>query len=200
MGGGEGRRRSVWLWGWSTFSQFHAHACTSIFFFSDTPLPVLVFVLFSSKFRFSSCFGPKETTFLTVKLGDEVDGVLDGSDRCGFLLGDFRVELFLDGHDELNSVQRVGTQVIDEGCGRDDLVGLDAELFDDDALDLLLELCAHEECRVGTDGGRPGDEGRGGGGECGGRRDEGKGKKRLEHHGCLFVNVCELLVERFVRK
>eukprot|EP00529_Nitzschia_sp_RCC80_P035389 CAMPEP_0113453538 /NCGR_PEP_ID=MMETSP0014_2-20120614/7406_1 /TAXON_ID=2857 /ORGANISM="Nitzschia sp." /LENGTH=180 /DNA_ID=CAMNT_0000344929 /DNA_START=100 /DNA_END=638 /DNA_ORIENTATION=+ /assembly_acc=CAM_ASM_000159 len=163
VGGCGGGRHSV------NSTHMHAHP----FPFSDTPFPVLVFVLFSSKFRFSSCFGPKETTFLTVKLGDEVDGVLDGSDRCGFLLGDFRVELFLDGHDELNSVQRVGTQVIDEGCGRDDLVGLDAELFDDDALDLLLELCAHEECRVGTDGGRPGDEGRGGGGECGGRRDEG---------------------------
>src|SRR5437016_1057837 len=47
-------------------------------------------------------------------------------------------ELFFERHDELDSVERIGSQIFHERCFGRDLVGVDSELFDDDCFDPLL--------------------------------------------------------------
>jgi hypothetical protein len=69
-----------------------------------------------------------------------VDGVLDGLDVLGLLVGNLDLELLLHGHHQLDDVERVGAEVLDEAGGGLDLVLGDAELLGDDALDLLLHV------------------------------------------------------------
>src|SRR3989442_15956325 len=47
-------------------------------------------------------------------LFDVVDGVPDGDDLLGVLVGNLEVELFLEGHHQLDGVQRIGPQILDE--------------------------------------------------------------------------------------
>ena len=71
-------------------------------------------------------------------LVDVVDGVLDGPDLLGVLVGDLGPELLLEAHDELDEVQGVGVEVVDErGLGLD-LLLVDAELLDDDLLQPIV--------------------------------------------------------------
>jgi len=98
---------------------------------------------------------------------------LDGGDVGGFLLRDLTVELLLDGHDQLNGVKGVGTEVIDESGRVGDGVSVDAELGNNDLLDLILNT---EESHAGA-----GDEGRAGRGEGRGASDE-KGSNNLTEH------------------
>ncbi len=65
------------------------------------------------------------------------DRVADRLDLLGFLVGNVDVELGLERHDQLDLVERVGTQIVgDRRFGRD--FGLvDAELLDDDLLDFI---------------------------------------------------------------
>ena len=63
--------------------------------------------------------------------------VLDGDDLLGVFIGDFELalalaELFLEGHDQLDEVQRVGVQVFHERCVGNDLVFFNAKLLDSD--------------------------------------------------------------------
>jgi len=117
-----------------------------------------------------------------LKLRDEVNDLLDGGDVGSLFLGDFAVELLLDGHDELNGVEGVGTKVIDEGGARDDLVGVDAKLRDDDLLNLVLDA---EKGRAR--GGNPlSDEG-GVGGEGGGAGEKKGNDSGSEHHFYYFI-------------
>src|SRR5262245_52389866 len=83
------------------------------------------------------------TTRLLVLL-DVADGVADGRDLLRVLVGNLEVELLLEGHYQLDRVQRVGAQVLDELRVRVDLVLLDAELLDDDLLHPLLDRLCHE--------------------------------------------------------
>ena len=45
---------------------------------------------------------------------DVLDGVADGDDLLGVLVRDLDVELLLEGHHQLDRVERVGAQVLDE--------------------------------------------------------------------------------------
>ena len=54
--------------------------------------------------------------------------LLDGANVGRLLLGNLAVEFLFNGHDELDRVQGVGTEVIDKGGRVDDLVGIDTEL------------------------------------------------------------------------
>jgi hypothetical protein len=51
---------------------------------------------------------------LAAALVDVFDGVADGADALGVLVGDLGSELLLEAHDELDQVERVGVQVVDE--------------------------------------------------------------------------------------
>ena len=64
------------------------------------------------------------------------DGGADGVDSAGFLIGNLDAEDLLEFHQELDGVQGVGTQVVGEAGGLGDLGFLNAELVDDDVLDL----------------------------------------------------------------
>ena len=81
----------------------------------------------------------------------------------------------LDGHDQLNSVKGISTKVINERGLRNNLVGIDSELLDDDILHLSFELGAHEKSGIGASHERRGR------GESGGAGDKGKGDDGLEH-------------------
>src|SRR3954454_9585208 len=64
-------------------------------------------------------------------------------DRAGLLgrgVGDLHAELFLEDHDQLNDVEAVGDKIVDEARVLGDLVGLDAEMFDDDLFDAIGSL------------------------------------------------------------
>jgi hypothetical protein len=114
-----------------------------------------------------------------LKLGDEVNGVLDSGDRGGFLFWDFSVEFLLNSHDELNSVEGVGTEVIDERGSSNNLVGINTELLDNDTLDLGLKFSRHKEGSGGSGGA---EEGRGRR-EGAGAGNKSEGEEGLEHGG-----------------
>src|SRR4051812_14119935 len=65
---------------------------------------------------------------------DIVDGVADRPDLLGGIVRNLDAELLLEGHDELDDVEAVGTQIVDEARFLGHLVGFDAEMLDDDFL------------------------------------------------------------------
>src|SRR6266508_7002367 len=69
---------------------------------------------------------------------DVFRGVADGLDLLGFLVGDLHPELFLEAHDELHEVERVGVQIFHEGRFRLDIALVDPELLDYDLLEPLV--------------------------------------------------------------
>src|SRR5450755_1715588 len=69
--------------------------------------------------------------------------VLDLLDLLGVLVRDLDAEGLLEGHDELDGVERIRAEVVHErGLGLH-LVRLDAELLHDDALDLFFNRIRH---------------------------------------------------------
>src|SRR3546814_4852417 len=70
---------------------------------------------------------------------DVVDRLLHRSDLLGFLVGDLALEFFFERHHQFDGVERVGTEVVDEGSAVADLFFLDAQLFDDDFLDAFFD-------------------------------------------------------------
>src|SRR5690348_12457053 len=70
---------------------------------------------------------------------DVIHRLLHGGDLLGFLVRDLGLELFLEGHDQLNGIERIGAQIVHEGSVRGDVLFLDAKLFDDDLLDALFD-------------------------------------------------------------
>src|SRR5690348_5758744 len=94
-------------------------------------------------FRFNGSKRPGETprmraSGLYVGL-DVIHRLLHGGDLLGFLVRDLGLELFLEGHDQLNGIERIGAQIVHEGSVRGDVLFLDAKLFDDDLLDALFD-------------------------------------------------------------
>ena len=57
----------------------------------------------------------------------------------GFFVGDFDGEFFFESHDEFDGVEGVGAEVFDEAGGEDDLLGVDAQLVDDDVTDFIID-------------------------------------------------------------
>src|SRR5262245_54210790 len=80
---------------------------------------------------------------------EELDGVADGQDVLGRVIGDLAAELLLEGHHELDRVQTVGAQVVDEAGVLGDLVGLHAQMLHDNLLHALSDI-AHRlpSCRL----------------------------------------------------
>src|SRR5688572_2743580 len=70
---------------------------------------------------------------------DVVDGFLDARDLFRGLVRNLDSELLLECHDQLNGVERVSSEVVDEGrFGRHFLL-VHPELFHDDALHLVCD-------------------------------------------------------------
>ena len=51
------------------------------------------------------------------------------------IVGNLDAELFLEGHHELDRIKAVGSQIVDEACALDDLVGVDAKVLDHNVFD-----------------------------------------------------------------
>ena len=64
--------------------------------------------------------------------------VTDGLKFFRVFVRDFDGKHFLEGHDELDGVERIGTEILDERRAGRDLLRVDAELLDDDVFDFLL--------------------------------------------------------------
>src|SRR3954468_22481175 len=68
---------------------------------------------------------------------DVVDCLAHVADLLGLLVRDLDPELLLEGHHQLHDVQGVGAQILGEARIQGNLFLVDAELLDDDALDLI---------------------------------------------------------------
>src|SRR3954471_13874921 len=68
---------------------------------------------------------------------DVLDGFLDARDLLGVLVRDLDPELLLEGHHELDGVERIGAQIVDERGVRRHFLFIDPELLHDDALHLV---------------------------------------------------------------
>src|SRR6476646_8435057 len=66
---------------------------------------------------------------LVAAFGDVVDGLLDGGYFFCVFVRDLDLELFLEGHDEFDRIERIGPEVVNERGGARDLFGLDAQLL-----------------------------------------------------------------------
>src|SRR5262245_36695806 len=64
-------------------------------------------------------------------------------DLLGVFVADLDLERLLERHDQLDGVERIGAQVVHEGGLDGHLLRVDPELFDDDALDLVLDALRH---------------------------------------------------------
>ena len=71
------------------------------------------------------------------------DCIADRLQLLGILIGNFNAELFLEGHDELDGIQRVRAEILYEQCFRRDLFGLHTQLVDDDFLHLCFGVVRH---------------------------------------------------------
>ena len=58
----------------------------------------------------------------------------------GGIVGNLAAELLLERHDQLDGVEAVGAEIVDEAGVVGDLVGLDAEMLDDDLLHALCDV------------------------------------------------------------
>src|SRR5207249_6174750 len=70
---------------------------------------------------------------------DVVDGLADGLDLLGLVVGDLDVELLLQLHDQLDDVERVGADVLDEAGVAGDRLLVHREVLADDLDDALLD-------------------------------------------------------------
>ena len=62
-------------------------------------------------------------------LFDILGRVADGGDLLSRIVGDFDAEFLFEGHDQLDDVETVRTEIVDEAGFLGDLVGLDAEVL-----------------------------------------------------------------------
>src|SRR5262249_55388568 len=73
-------------------------------------------------------------------LFEKFDGVADGQNRLGGIVGNFTAEFLFKGHDQLDGVETVRAEVVDEAGVLGHLIGLDAEMFHDDLLHPLANV------------------------------------------------------------
>jgi len=71
---------------------------------------------------------------LRVRLVDVFDGVADGDDGLGRVVGNFDAEFLFERHHQLDRVQAVGAEIFNERRGVGDLVRIHVEMLDDDLL------------------------------------------------------------------
>src|SRR3990170_4458957 len=73
-------------------------------------------------------------------LFEKFDGVADGLNLLGGIVGNLTAELFLEGHHQFDRVQAVGAEIVDEACVVGHLVGFDPKVLDNDFLHALCDV------------------------------------------------------------
>src|SRR5947209_11995682 len=73
---------------------------------------------------------------------DVIDGVLHRLDLLRFVIGYFDIKSFFERHYQLDSIERVGAEVVYERRVGSDFTFVDTELFHDDLLNLVV-YCGH---------------------------------------------------------
>src|SRR4029077_18962169 len=71
---------------------------------------------------------------------DKVDRILDRHDLFGRIIRDLAPEFLLKGHHKLNRVEAVGTQIVYETGVLGHLRLVDAQMFDDDLFDPIVDV------------------------------------------------------------
>src|SRR5207244_2364069 len=94
----------------------------------------------SSSISLRSSAPPSPTGRRLLVRGDVVDGLPDGGDLLGVLVGDLDPELVLQLHDQLDEIERVCIEVLLERGFLVDFGLVDAELLDEDFLDPLEDF------------------------------------------------------------
>src|SRR5688572_10155257 len=88
--------------------------------------------------RIAGVLGLPETPLCSGRsLVDVLHRVADGQDGFGGVVGDLDPEFLFERHDEFDRVEAVGAEIIDEARLLGYLLGVDAEMLDDDLLDAL---------------------------------------------------------------
>lgn len=70
---------------------------------------------------------------------DVFDHVTHALELFCFFIRHFDGEFFFKGHHEFNGIEGVGSEVFDETGTKDDLLGIHAELIDDDVTDFFFD-------------------------------------------------------------
>lgn len=83
-------------------------------------------------------------------LGNVLDGIGDGLDLLGIVVGDIEDELLLEGHNNLNDIEGVETEVVDEVGLSGDLGGIDLLEVLDDLEDTGEDVLLVEEVLTGA--------------------------------------------------
>src|SRR5450759_5265599 len=65
-------------------------------------------------------------------LFEKLDGIADGQDRFGGIVGNFAAEFLLESHHEFDVVETIGAKIVDETRLLRHLVGFDPQVFHDD--------------------------------------------------------------------
>jgi hypothetical protein len=73
-------------------------------------------------------------------LFEELDRIADGQNGFGRIVGDFASKFLFEGHDEFDRVEAIGAEIIDEAGVIRHLLGLYAEMLNDDLFDPLANL------------------------------------------------------------
>src|SRR5208337_796515 len=74
-------------------------------------------------------------------LADVVDGIGHGANLLRILVGDFDIEGLFKGHHELDSIERIGAQVIHERSAGRDLALVHTQLLDDNLFHFFINGC-----------------------------------------------------------
>src|SRR3984957_8203852 len=73
-------------------------------------------------------------------LFEEFDGVADGQNGFGRVIGNLATKFLFERHDELDRIEAIGAEMVDRAGVIRDLVGLDAQMLHDDLLYPLANI------------------------------------------------------------
>src|SRR5580704_7849590 len=115
-----------------------------------SPTPVTTTRRFKRNFSYTDCTD-WDGQWLLASFGvllDVIDGVFDRGNFLGILVRNLNAEIFLESHDQLDRVERVGAQVVHKGSSRRNFTFVHTELLDNDCLHAFFDA-GHSDCSSG---------------------------------------------------
>jgi len=83
---------------------------------------------------------PKYVSRSGLGLLDELHCVADGQNGIGGIVRNFNAEFFFESHDQFDGVERVRAKIVDEACAFNYLVGIDAEMINNNFLNAFSDI------------------------------------------------------------